>query len=78
MEMIIRRFAGTFVLASLLLAHYHSPYWLWFTAFVGLNLLQSSFTRFCPLEIILKKLGVGGACRAATEPKPGSPSCCSH
>lgn len=62
MEMIIRRFAGTFILASLLLAHFHSPYWLWFTAFVGFNLLQSSFTRFCPLEIILKKMGVGGAC----------------
>lgn len=59
MEMIIRRFAGTFVLLSLLLAHYHHPNWLWFTAFVGFNLLQSSFTHFCPLEIILRKLGVG-------------------
>jgi len=73
MHMIIRRFAGTFVLASLLLAHYHSPYWLWFTAFVGFNLLQSSFTNFCPLEMILKKFGAGreaGSCceakRAAT------------
>ena len=62
MELIIRRFAGIFVLASLLLAHYHSPYWLWVTAFVGFNLLQSSFTKFCPLEIILKKLGVSGSC----------------
>ncbi len=63
MEMIIRRFAGCFILISLLLAHYHSAYWLWFTAFVGFNLLQSSFTDFCPLEIILRKLGVGtGAC----------------
>jgi hypothetical protein len=47
------------------LAHYHSQYWLWFTAFVGFNLLQSSFTNFCPLEIILKKCGVGkdaGSC----------------
>jgi Inner membrane protein YgaP-like, transmembrane domain len=59
MEMIIRRFAGTFILASLLLAQYHSRYWLWFTAFVGFNLLQSSLTRFCPLELILKKVGVG-------------------
>ena len=50
-----------FILASLVLAHYHSPYWLWFTAFVGFNLLQSSFTNFCPLEIILKKAGVGGS-----------------
>lgn len=70
MEMIIRRFAGSFILASLLLAHYHSPYWLWFTAFVGFNLLQSSFTRFCPLEIILRKLGVGvasGCCGTGKE-----------
>ncbi len=59
MEMIIRRFAGSFILVSLLLAHYHSAYWLWVTAFVGFNLLQSSFTNFCPLEIILRKMGVG-------------------
>jgi hypothetical protein len=59
MDRIIRRFAGSFVLLSLLLAHYHSPYWLWFTAFVGFNLLQSSFTNLCPLEMILKKIGVG-------------------
>lgn len=65
MEMIIRRFAGTFILISLVLAHYQSPNWLWFTAFVGFNLLQSSLTGFCPLEIILRKFGVGGACCAA-------------
>jgi Inner membrane protein YgaP-like, transmembrane domain len=59
MEMIIRRFAGSFILVSLLLAHYHSAYWLWVTAFVGFNLLQSSFTKFCPLEIILRRAGVG-------------------
>jgi hypothetical protein len=52
----IRAFAGTFILISLALAHYHSPNWLWFTAFVGANLLQSSFTKFCPLEMILRKL----------------------
>ncbi|HEX7470791.1 MAG TPA: DUF2892 domain-containing protein, partial [Verrucomicrobiae bacterium] len=40
MQLIIRRFAGSFILASLLLAHYHSPNWLWVTAFVGFNLLQ--------------------------------------
>jgi hypothetical protein len=61
-ELIIRRVAGIFVLASVALAHYHNPNWLWFTAFVGFNLLQSSFTRLCPLEIILKKLGAGGSC----------------
>jgi hypothetical protein len=60
MEMIVRRFAGAFVLVSLLLARYHSPYWLWLTAFVGFNLLQSSFTGFCPLTFFLSKLGVGG------------------
>ena len=65
MHLIIRRFAGTFILLSLLLAHYHSQNWLWFTAFVGFNLLQSSFTNFCPLELILKKLGVGGCCCAS-------------
>lgn len=71
MEMIIRRFAGTFILASLLLAHYHSAYWLWFTAFVGFNLLQSSFTRFCPLENILRRMGIGAACCAARAQEPG-------
>jgi hypothetical protein len=74
MHMIIRRFAGAFVLLSLVLAHYHSPYWLWFTAFVGFNLLQSSFTNFCPLEIILKKSGVGGCCSSAEKPEG---DCCS-
>jgi Protein of unknown function (DUF2892) len=53
------RFAGTVVLASLLLAHYVHPGWLWVTAFIGANLLQSSFTGFCPLAIVLKRLGIG-------------------
>ena len=61
LERYIRLFAGTFILTSLLLAHFHSPNWLWFTAFVGFNLFQSSLSRFCPLEIILRKLGVGKA-----------------
>ncbi len=52
----IRAFAGTFILLSLVLANYHSPNWYYFTAFVGVNLLQSAFTKFCPLEIILKKV----------------------
>jgi hypothetical protein len=55
-ENMIRAFAGTFVLASLALSQLHSPYWLLFTAFVGLNLLQSSFTGFCPLEMALRRL----------------------
>ena len=74
MQLIIRGFAGAFVLVSLVLAHYHSPYWLWFTAFVGFNLLQSSFTNFCPLEIILKKVGVGNSC---CDSQKTSGSCCS-
>ena len=68
MEMIIRRFAGSFVLASLLLAHYHSPYWLWFTAFVGANLFQSALTRWCLMEDILRKLGVGRDTHAGANP----------
>lgn len=58
-ERYIRMFAGLFVLASLGLAHFHNPNWLWFTTFVGFNLFQSSFTNFCPLEMILRKFGVG-------------------
>ena len=58
MELWIRMIAGTFVLGSLALAHWHSPHWLWFTAFVGANLFQSSITRWCLMEDILTKLGV--------------------
>lgn len=56
-DRIVLAFAGTVILVTLALAHYHNPNWLWFTAFVGLNLLQSAFTGFCPLATILKKLG---------------------
>ncbi len=55
----IRIFAGAFILASLLLSHFHNPNWIYFTAFVGLNLIQSAFTCFCPLEIVLRKLQPG-------------------
>ena len=54
----VMAFAGFMVLLSLALAHFVSPLWLWFTAFVGLNLLQSSFTGFCPAAMVLSKLGV--------------------
>ena len=57
-ERYLRGIAGSFVLASVLLARFHSPYWLFFTAFVGLNLLQSAFTNWCPMITILKKSGV--------------------
>lgn len=56
-ERIVLAVAGAFILISLVLAHYVSPYWLWFTAFVGLNLFQSAFTGFCPMALILKKMG---------------------
>lgn len=62
-ERIIRSFAGAVVLASLALGVWVSPYWFWLTAFAGLNLFQSGFTRFCLPEIVLRKLGVG--CPAA-------------
>lgn len=69
-ERLVRIFAGTFVLLSLALGVEASPLFvnanfLWFTAFVGANLFQSGFTRLCPLESILRRLGVrsgGGAC----------------
>ena len=59
-ERFLRGIAGFFVLVSVLLAHYHSAYWLFFTGFVGLNLLQSAFTNWCPMISILKTLGVEG------------------
>ena len=54
----VMAFAGAMILLSLALSQLHSVYWLWFTAFVGANILQSAFTGFCPLATILKKLGV--------------------
>ena len=58
MEQWIRAIAGTFILVSLALAYVHSRYWLLFTAFVGLNLLQSAFTGWCLMEKILDRLGM--------------------
>jgi hypothetical protein len=52
-------FAGTMILASLALAWFLSPYWLLFTAFIGLNMLQSAFTGFCPAAIAFRKMGFG-------------------
>lgn len=57
-EKTVHVFAGTFILASLALSQYHAVEWLWVTAFVGVNLLQSAFTGFCPLAIMLKKANV--------------------
>lgn len=58
MHYMIRGIAGTFILVSLALGFWVSPYWYLFTAFVGLNLLQSSLTKWCLMEQILEKLGV--------------------
>ena len=55
----IRLIAGSFVMISLALAHWVNPNWLWFTAFVGANLFQSALTRWCLMEDILRKAGVG-------------------
>lgn len=62
LENAIRALAGTMILVSLALAQFVHPGWLWLTAFVGANLLQSAFTGFCPAETVLRKLGVGGSC----------------
>jgi hypothetical protein len=61
LERWIRMFAGAFILASLALAHFVHPNWIWFTVFVGANLLQSAFTGFCPLELLLRRVGIGRA-----------------
>lgn len=57
-ERIVRAVAGTLILTSLILARYVDADWAWLTVFVGANLLQSSITRFCPLEMALKKMGI--------------------
>lgn len=56
-DRIVLAFAGSMIILSLLLSYFVSPYWLALTAFVGVNLLQSAFTGFCPLAMILKKAG---------------------
>ncbi len=67
-ERMVRIIAGFFIILSLALAHFSGSVdmtrlsWLWFTAFVGFNLFQSGLTRFCPLDIMLKKAGVKPGC----------------
>jgi len=58
LDRLVFTFAGSFVLLSVLMSVFHSPYWLFFTAFVGVNLLQASFTGFCPIAVLLRKAGV--------------------
>lgn len=57
-DRIVMATAGTFILLSLLLSVFHSHYWLWFTAFVGANMLQASFTGFCPTVKLFKMFGI--------------------
>lgn len=57
-ERSLRLIAGAFVLVSLALGYWVSPYWFLFTGFVGLNLFQSGFTNWCPMMLFLRKLGV--------------------
>jgi len=60
----LRLMAGVVLLISLALAHFLSPYWLWMTVFVGLNLMQSAFTNWCPAMNILRAIGMkdAGSC----------------
>ncbi|MDD5282074.1 MAG: DUF2892 domain-containing protein [Candidatus Omnitrophica bacterium] len=58
-DRLLRGIAGFFILVSLFLAHYVNHNWLWFTAFVGLNLFQSAFTGWCPMMWVLNKCGSG-------------------
>ena len=64
-DALIRRFAGTFILGSLALGWFVHPAWFLFTAFVGVNLVQSSVTHFCPLERVLGRLRLFGCAPAA-------------
>jgi hypothetical protein len=59
-ERALRLVGGSFVVASVLLGIFVHPYFLWFTVFVGLNLVQSAFTQWCPMVTILRKSGVPG------------------
>ncbi len=57
-DRMVMAFAGSMILVSLLLSQLHSTHWLWLTTFVGANLLQASFSGFCPLAKFLKKMGL--------------------
>ncbi|MBC7395838.1 MAG: DUF2892 domain-containing protein [Bdellovibrionales bacterium] len=56
---LFRAIVGAMILLSVALTYFVSPYWLYFTAFIGLNLFQSAFTRFCPLDMILERVSNG-------------------
>ena len=59
-ERYLRLIAGAFVLATLLLGYFVSPYWFLFTGFVAVNLIQSAFTNWCPMMTLLRRLGATG------------------
>ena len=59
-ERYLRFIAGSFVLVSVVLGYFHSPYWFLFTGFVALNLIQSAFTNWCPMMAFLRRLGASG------------------
>ncbi len=56
-DRLVLAIAGVFILGSVFLTQYHHPDWMWVTVFVGANLFQAAFTKFCPLAMILKKIG---------------------
>ncbi len=58
MERLLRGIAGAFIIISLILAHFVDMRWLWFTAFVGVNLFQSAFTNWCPMMAVLKRINI--------------------
>ena len=69
-ENLIRVMAGSMILTSVALAHFVSSWWLFMTCFVGVNLIQSAITGFCPAESVFKRLGVGsGGCCSGTSQK---------
>lgn len=67
-DRMVMRFAGSMVIASVLLAYFFTPWWLLLALFVGVNLLQSSFTGFCPLARILRMLGLQPGCAFPSRP----------
>ena len=61
-DRLVFAFAGLFIMLSLALSQWHSVYWLWVTAFVGVNMFQAAYTGFCPMAMILKALGRQPGC----------------
>lgn len=62
LDRVVLAFAGVMVLLSVVLTMFVSPYFVWFTVFIGVNMLQSAFTGFCPAAMIFRKLGISPGC----------------